>query len=797
MSIRPARRIRLLSYLGPGLALAATLPVACASPQAGCDPGTSPGCEPTTVTRITSDGADPSLTGQIVRVEFEVTAASGKPSGTVEVTSDAGGVERCSASVAVEYCDIRLLSAGSQTLRAAYLGGGGFSGSSDTEPHLVDRARTSTTVVSHSPDPSALGQEIEVSFSVAAEQPGSGAPSGRVAVSDGSSICTAKVRLGRCSLTLSTAGVKTLTATYEGDINFERSGGFAFHEVSAAIPTVTLANGPDPSVVGQPVRVEFEVSSENGTPTGTVTVTVDDGSGASCTASLEQGSCELVLASAGAKMLTATYSGDDSFARGQATTSHQVNQASTTTLIESDDPDPSVIDQEIQVRYSVTVESPGAGTPTGIVTVGDGTDSCSASVTAGSCKLTLTRTGARTLTATYGGDSDFEESSDSENHRVTGAPTTVTLSDTPDPSVVGQPVEVEFSVTSAAGQPTGTVRVTVNDGSDSSCAASVATGQCEITLTRAGDFRLAAEYEGDGSFDGSSSSTSHRVNRAQTTTAITGDAPDPSVVGQSVDVDFSVAVKSPGKGSPSGSVRVSSGSDNCTGTVSQGGCTLTLRNAGARTLSAEYLGDDNFAESSGSEGHQVRRAATTTLITSDFPDPSFVGQSFLVTFAVAVRSPGNGTPTGSVTVTDGIVNCTASVSSGGCNLTPTTAAKKTLTATYSGNANFEPSSGTESHSVKKAETTTVITSDLPDPSITGAPVVVTFSVTADAPGSVTPPGNVTVTDGTASCTATVASGSCTLVLTTEGQRTLTATYAGDANFFPSSDTEDHLVSDHG
>jgi hypothetical protein len=64
-------------------------------------------------------------------------------------------------------------------------------------------------------------------------------------------------------------------------------------------------------------------------------------------------------------------------------------------------------------------------------------------------------------------------------------------------------------------------------------------------------------------------------------------------------------------------------------------------------------------------------------------------------------------------------------------------------------------------------------------------VTVEYSVTS-AGG--TPTGNVTVSDGTVGCVGTVAAGSCTLTFTTVGTRTLTATYAGDANYNSSVST---------
>jgi hypothetical protein len=88
-------------------------------------------------------------------------------------------------------------------------------------------------------------------------------------------------------------------------------------------------------------------------------------------------------------------------------------------------------------------------------------------------------------------------------------------------------------------------------------------------------------------------------------------------------------------------------------------------------------------------------------------------------------------------------------------------------------------------------TTTTITSDLPDPSVAGVPIPVSFAVTSPAG---TPTGSVvvTVSGGDETCSATVAEGGCMLTLTVAGPRTLTATFSG-AGFAGSSDDEDHLV----
>lgn len=91
-----------------------------------------------------------------------------------------------------------------------------------------------------------------------------------------------------------------------------------------------------------------------------------------------------------------------------------------------------------------------------------------------------------------------------------------------------------------------------------------------------------------------------------------------------------------------------------------------------------------------------------------------------------------------------------------------------------------------------APTITTITADTPDPSRTGDLVTVSFTVTSS---NGTPSGSVQVADAGNTCTGTLSGGqgSCAIGLTTTGDRTLTATYAGGNGFGASSDTESHTV----
>ena len=618
-------------------------------------------------------------------------------------------------------------------------------------------------------------------------------------------------------------GTYTISATYSGDGNYLGSADTETHTVgSGKIASATTITGtePDPSVPGETVTVSVTVTGTDTTPTGTVDIT---GADTNCNVALTngKGSCTVVFNSAGNKPLKAIYGGNAKYAGSMGSRNHNVHgkKANTETTITSDSPDPSMVGQPVTIQYSVTAVAPGQGTPTGDVTVSDGTQSCTGTVAAGGCSITFATPGIKSLTAAYAGDTDFsgststpptEHTVNSPNPQAADTTTTIT-SDLPDPSLVGQSVTIQYSVAVVApgtGTPTG--NVTVSDGAQS-CAGTIAAGSCSIAFAAPGVKSLTATYAGDANFNGSVSTppTAHTVNKIATTTTITSDLPDPSVVGEAVTINYSVAVVAPGQGTPTGDVTVSDGTQSCTGTVAAGTCSITFVAPGVKALTATYAGDTDFngSVSTPPTEHTVNpanpnAADTTTTITSDLPDPSLVGQLVTIQYSVAVVAPGTGTPTGDVTVSDGTDSCTGTLAAGSCTIAFATPGVKSLTATYAGDANFNGSVSTPptEHTVipanpNAADTTTTITSDLPDPSTVGQPVTIKYSVVVVAPGTGTPIGDVTVSDGTQSCTGTVAAGSCTIAFATPGAKYLTATYAGDVNFNGSVSTPPtpHLV----
>ncbi len=123
-----------------------------------------------------------------------------------------------------------------------------------------------------------------------------------------------------------------------------------------------------------------------------------------------------------------------------------INKANTTTAITSDLPDPSTQGGSVTVSATVTGMYGNAPTaPTGTVTVSDGVDSCLITLPATSCGLTLNTIGARTLTATYGGDANFNGSTSTGVSHTVEAPPAVGKIDSVADTGDGQIVEAEHT----------------------------------------------------------------------------------------------------------------------------------------------------------------------------------------------------------------------------------------------------------------------------------------------------------------------------------------------------------------
>ena len=182
---------------------------------------------------------------------------------------------------------------------------------------------------------------------------------------------------------------------------------------------------------------------------------------------------------------------------------------------------------------------------------------------------------------------------------------------------------------------------------------------------------------------------------------------NPATIGQSVTYTAAVS-PSEGPGTPTGTIQFRDNGANIGGplALSSGQASVTTTAAapvGAHVITAIYSGDSTFVTSTGTlaGGELVKGNTTLTIWTT--PNPSLTHRPITVYFTVEAVAPATGTLTGSVTVSEGALSCTGAVSAGSCVLgSYATVGPRTLTADYTGETNFNPSSDTYVHQVLAA-----------------------------------------------------------------------------------------------
>jgi hypothetical protein len=182
---------------------------------------------------------------------------------------------------------------------------------------------------------------------------------------------------------------------------------------TSTVATATaLSADVNPAVVGQTVNLTATVTRAAGIPAGTVTFM--DGATVLGTATLDNtGTATLAVTfpSAGDHALTAVYSGQGfSAASTSDVLTETVNPAPTAVVLT-----PSVDQGQagVPVTFTVTVNpvAPGAGVPTGTVTILDGTTVLGTAQLDANGQAVFTfalDSGAHSLTVSYGGDGNFQ-----------------------------------------------------------------------------------------------------------------------------------------------------------------------------------------------------------------------------------------------------------------------------------------------------------------------------------------------------------------------------------------------------
>jgi hypothetical protein len=171
------------------------------------------------------------------------------------------------------------------------------------------------------------------------------------------------------------------------------------YTVAKAAPTVTFTGAPASAVFGSTLAVS---ATTNATTTAVITA------GGACSIA---GNLVTMTSGIGTCLLNATWAADSNYQAAMAAQSTTATKATTTTAITSVSPNPPAPSQPVAVAVNVAGSTNFAAL-TGTVTATASTgEHCSAAASAGGCSLTFSTGGQRTVTASYGGDGNFNSSS--------------------------------------------------------------------------------------------------------------------------------------------------------------------------------------------------------------------------------------------------------------------------------------------------------------------------------------------------------------------------------------------------
>ncbi len=645
---------------------------------------------------------------------------------------------------------------------------------------------------------------------------------------------------------LPNAGGYTVTAQYMGDGNFNASAVSASRNIIIlpAATTVSVMTSLSPSVYGQ--AIDFTVTVSVVSPganipntsdplrvtTGVIQLTLTPMVGppinlvGNLTLTPGQPFTGLVMIPGGV-LPVGTYNVQASYTpgtfnflpgvsplyMGAANVPQVVVKANTVTSITSS-ANPALSGNTVTLTANLVIAPPGSGAPTGTIAFKSGgvpIPGCGAVPLVGltaTCN-TAFMTGSYTLTAEYSGDANFNSSvSGPYLQVVVTSPTTLTLVDTsvPNPTNFGQPASFKATVSPASA--TGFVtfkRAAIDIAGCVNVPVAAAMATCTTSALPAGDNPISAVFTPTSDHSGSSSAVLfHTVNKAPTNTVLTRSPNASTVCGQ--PITFTATVTS-AFGTPTGQVVFKdNGTNFATVNLAAGVASFTIANltAGAHVVTAVYLGDTNFATSTGTLNHTVNPGSSTSTVLSS-TNPSVFGQSVTFTATVVAVAPSTGTPSGIVNFKDGAsVIGSATLSPAGVATFTTSmlaVGARSITAEYLGNGCYAPStSAALIQTVNKANTTVTVTAN-PSPSIFGTPVIFTATVAAVAPGGGTPTGTVTFKDGASNIAGCVAVplvagvATCTTSSLSVGLHTINADYSGSTDHNASTGSTSHLVSD--
>jgi autotransporter-associated beta strand protein len=777
----------------------------------------------------------PSGAGQGTPTGSVTFVVDGGPGQTVNFNASAGGVVPLVVSG---------LGVGTHSFTASYSGDSNFTGSSTPQTFFITIGKDANTVgLVASPALAVPNQQVTFTATVTTTPPGTGIPSGTVTFFDGSTIIGSNdlsLVSGNYSASVQTStlaqGAHTIKASYAGNGVLQANSttiNFFVGQITTDT-ALTSSTGTSPAIFGQPViftaKVQNDPTMPSGlpTPNGQVKFVIDGGTsqgGSEQTLALDPtGTAALTLnnLSGGTHTIVANYLGNVNFATSSANLSQVVDLSSVTSLTAS--PSPSIYGN--QVTFTAKVQ-PGPGmpasspTPTGTVNfvidggpASGGSQSGPLTLTGGQVTYNVSNfgVGTHTVAAQYSGSALYIATNSSTlNQKVLSASTVVlTRTSGPSTSVYSQPITFMATVTATAPNavpPTGSVVFVIDggpgNGGSQTAPQTITGGQVSInlsTLSR-GSHTITATYSGDANTaPGATTSSLNQTVIADPTNPAVISSFNPANVGQTVTFTATINPTQGGTGTPTGTATFYiDGALTATVTLSGGQASLPVSGLarGTHSVYVGYSGDGNFLSATSNLLSQRMVFLTNTALTaSQNPAVSTVPVTLTATVSYVNAS---GQVSGTVDFVDTTTNtdlgtATVNGATGQASIQAslTTLGVHKITATYSGDANFNSSiSPTLNESVVSGTTVSLSQTSANNPSVFTEGVIFRATVTSTVTGAPTPTGSVSFYDGaTLLQTANLPAGqnqvSATITNLAIGTRTVTAIYSGDVSNAPST-----------
>ncbi len=559
---------------------------------------------------VTVTVSDPASTNVGENVTFNVTIApvapgAGTPGGTVTFY-DMGVGQSCASppgsslgsdNSAPYLLTTNALSAGSHLITACYGGDANFNANSGSDIHSVSLLATTTDITSLN-NPSVTGQSTTYTATVTRTVGGAAVTSGSVSFKTGGTSCSNATALsGPTAVNGSgqaTAGPYTYSATQSGLVvracytegtTYADSEDDLTQVVNKANTSATATDSNDPSVFGQSITLGTAVTAVSpgtGTPTGNVKFWELTSGSCASPVGTQLGTTQALLGagtasvnysalSVGSHTITVCYLGDDNYNASSNTTTHMVDKAQSVLSLATNTP--TTFGNSATFTATMSVASPGAGSPSGNVRFYDG-GTCDVTTGLGTGTLLDTKAissgeavgstsslgaGSHTIVACYGGDASFLGDDDSKTHQVNPAASSTSIAVAPSSQQYSDKVVFTATVTpkSVAGSTqSGSVQFKVNtvsvgspvtlDCSGTNCVATytytIAASASPPTLAVSAVFTST-----NPNFNGSSSTTDATLTVTKEDASVYNESVAPSniLVGGTGTVSFNVRETNP------------------------------------------------------------------------------------------------------------------------------------------------------------------------------------------------------------------------------------------------------------